>query len=758
MLNKTLELLLNQLYQEAKEKHHELITPEHLLLALLGDEMVVTILYGCGANVPELKKKVQTFVHQTTPLQTYIDMKEEAKPNMAFQQVMQRAVFQAQLAGELEVTGPYILAALFSEPTSQAASFLKQEHVTRSQVISYLHHDLPRLSHEPDFHEFKDISNMEIIFENQLGSEEDAEQPLEKFCINLNYKAKMGKIDPLIGRVHEKERLMQILCRRRKNNPLLIGEAGVGKTAIAEGLAEAIIHAQVPDLLKGSTLYALDMGALLAGTKYRGDFEKRLKLVLNHLVKKEKGILFIDEIHTLIGAGATSGGVMDASSLIKPFLASGELKCIGATTYQEYRSIFEKDRVLARRFQTIDVEEPSKAQAMDMLLGLKARLEAYHQIKFSKQALSAAVDLSVRYLHDKCLPDKALDIIDEAGALQRLLPEGKRKKTIGILDVEIVVSKMAKIPAEQISCDDRDLLRHLASRLKANIYGQDEAINALSNVVKLARAGLRDEQKPVGSFLFAGPTGVGKTEVARQLASVMGIDLIRFDMSEYMEEHTVARLIGSPPGYVGYDGGGLLTEAVHNQPYAVVLLDEIEKAHPDIMNVLLQVMDYGILTDAHGRKIDFRHIILVLTTNVGATELAQQNMGFVIADEQPDRQKAICRLFTPEFRNRLDAVVHFSPLDESMIAQVVDKFIGQLNDKLQVKNIHLTIDNAAKQWLVQHGYDQAMGARPMGRLIQTHIKQPLADEILFGQLKSGGEISVSVEQGELRLWIKEARG
>lgn len=747
MLNKELELTLNHAYKEAKEKRHEFMTIEHLLLALLDNDSALNVLKACGANVDVLRTELYCFIDETTPTYPNDQAEKDTQPTLAFQRVIQRAIFHVQSSGSGEVNGANVLAAIFSEHDSQAVYFLKKENVTRLEVINYISHGIPKL-----YQDDQGEHQVGLSFEDSTSHEITA-GPLDSFCINLNKKAIAGRVDPLIGRSEELQRLIQILCRRRKNNPLLIGEAGVGKTAIAEGLAQAIVNNAVPENLENAVIYALDLGALLAGTKYRGDFEKRLKSVLNALIQEERAILFIDEIHTIIGAGAASGGVMDASNLIKPYLASGEIKCVGSTTYQEYRTIFEKDRALARRFQKIEVKETTVAETLEILKGLKPRLESHHQVKFSVAALQAAVDLSVRYMHDKFLPDKALDIIDETGAYQNLLPTNKRKKMITANDVEEVVSRMTNIPSNILTRSDKELLLELDKNLKSVIYGQNEAIDMLTSAIKMSRAGLREEQKPVGSFLFAGPTGVGKTEVTKQLASTMGIEFVRFDMSEYMEKHSVARLIGAPPGYVGYEQGGLLTEEINKKPYAVLLLDEIEKAHPDIYNILLQVMDHGTLTDTNGRKTDFRHVILVLTTNVGASELSKTQIGFTENSKSSDRNKAISNLFTPEFRNRLDAIIQFSELPENVIKKVVSKFIEELNDKLKRKNVDLKINDTAKSWLAKRGYSRDLGARPMARLIQEKIKRPLAEELLFGNLTDGGAVTVTVEADELKLVV-----
>jgi ATP-dependent Clp protease ATP-binding subunit ClpA len=671
------------------------------------------------------------------------DDPRETQPTLGFQRVLQRAVLHVQSSGNREVTGANVLVAIFGEQESQAVYLLKQQEVSRLDVVNFISHGISKVADEQD--------------STPPQSEENAEgqnaKPLEHFASNLNELARQGRIDPLIGRRDEIERTIQILCRRRKNNPLFVGEAGVGKTAIAEGLAKMIVDGEVPDVLRNATMYALDLGALVAGTKYRGDFEKRLKSVLAQLRKERNAILFIDEIHTIIGAGAASGGVMDASNLIKPMLASGEMKCIGSTTYQEYRGIFEKDRALARRFQKIDVVEPSVEEAYQILRGLKTRFEEHHDVKYADKALRAAVELSARYINDRHLPDKAIDVIDEAGASQRLLPLAKRKKVINVTDIETIIAKIARIPPKTVSSSDKDTLRSLERDLKLVVFGQDEAIGTLANAIKMARAGLGNEQKPIGSFLFAGPTGVGKTEVTRQLARVMGIELIRFDMSEYMERHTVSRLIGAPPGYVGFDQGGLLTDAILKHPHAVLLLDEIEKAHPDVFNLLLQVMDHGTLTDNNGRKADFRNVIIVMTTNAGADLMDRPSIGFTSQDHSSDGMEAIKRMFSPEFRNRLDAVVQFKALTPVTIAQVVDKFLIELEAQLESKKVTLEADTEARAWLAERGYDPKMGARPMARIIQENVKRRLAEELLFGRLVNGGHVTVTVRDGDLQVEI-----
>lgn len=743
MLNKELEFTLNLAFKEAKEKRHEFMTVEHLLLSLLDNPAAGNVLQACDANIEALRRDLIEFIDETTPRIPEDELDRETQPTLGFQRVLQRAVFHVQSAGKTEVTGANVLAAIFSEQESQAVYFLRRENITRLDVINYISHGVSKYQNN-DMHE-----NMNSSMEEDMMTPEGNESPLDSYCTNLNRRAKQGKIDPLIGRHEEIQRTIQVLCRRRKNNPLLVGEAGVGKTAIAEGLARRIVDGEIPDSIRGCVVYSLDLGALLAGTKYRGDFEKRLKAVLKQLGQQEGAILFIDEIHTIIGAGAASGGVMDASNLIKPLLANGELKCIGSTTYQEYRGIFEKDRALARRFQKIDISEPTIDETFEILKGLKVKLEAHHGVKFSIPSLKAAAELSAKYINDRFLPDKAIDVVDEAGAYQNLLTANKRKKIISVTEIESVVAKIARIPIKKVSARDKDTLRNLERDLKLLVYGQDQAITALASAIKLGRSGLREPQKPVGCFLFAGPTGVGKTEVTRQLANVLGIELLRFDMSEYMEKHTVSRLIGAPPGYVGYDQGGLLTEAVTKNPHAVLLLDEIEKAHPDVFNLLLQIMDHGTLTDTNGRQADFRHIILVMTSNAGASEIVRNSIGFSTQDNTNDGLEVIKKQFSPEFRNRLDAIINFAPLDTQTIGLVVDKFIMELDEQLSHKGVTFTVDKSAREWLMEHGYDKAMGARPMARLIQENIKKPLADELLFGKLMHGGHVTLRVKDGKL---------
>jgi ATP-dependent Clp protease ATP-binding subunit ClpA len=752
MLSKELEFTLNRAFKEAREKHHEYMTVEHMLLSLLDNPAAAKVLRACGADSDRLRREITAFIDETTPL---IPPNEErdTQPTLGFQRVLQRAVFHVQSAGKKEVTGANVLVALFSEQDSQAVYLLNQQDITRLDVVNYISHGISKVPGENPEDEIQGEG------EEPRGEEKEGSSPLESFATNLNDMARQGRIDPLIGRSAEVERTIQILCRRRKNNPLFVGEAGVGKTAIAEGLAKKIVDRQVPEILRDAVIYALDLGGLVAGTKYRGDFEKRLKAVLAQLKRQPRAILFIDEIHTIIGAGSASGGVMDASNLIKPVLASGELRCIGSTTYQEYRGIFEKDRALARRFQKIDIEEPSVEETVEILKGLKSRFEAHHQVSYTNPALRAAAELSARYINDRHLPDKAIDVIDEAGANVQLMTPAKRKKRIDVGDVEAIVAKIARIPPKKVSVSDTESLRNLDRDLKMVVYGQDAAIDALTAAIRMNRSGLGHEEKPIGSFLFTGPTGVGKTEVTRQLARILGMELIRFDMSEYMERHTVSRLIGAPPGYVGFDQGGLLTEEVNKHPHAVLLLDEIEKAHPDVFNLLLQVMDHGTLTDNNGRKADFRNVVLVMTTNAGAEETARRSIGFSEQDHSTDGLEALKRYFTPEFRNRLDAVVQFAPLGPETIKSVVDKFIFELEQQLADKKVALTVDADARSWIAENGYDPKMGARPMARIIQNHIKKALASELLFGVLSGGGSVRVHVgPDGDLGFAIDGGRG
>ncbi|MDJ0813260.1 MAG: ATP-dependent Clp protease ATP-binding subunit ClpA [Woeseiaceae bacterium] len=741
MLSSELEFCLNEAFQRARDSRHEFMTVEHLLLALLDIPKVHEILKACDGNIPELRRQLTEFIDEQTPLLPE-DAETDVQPTLGFQRVLQRAVFHVQSSGKKEVTSANVLVAIFSEKQSQAVYYLNLQDVTRLDVVNYISHGMPSVPTEGNQDE-----------EVSLDSEGEPEQsPLEKYATNLNQMAVEGKIDPLIGRELEIERTVQILCRRRKNNPLYVGEAGVGKTALAEGLARMITEKRVPEVLLEATIYALDMGTLIAGTKYRGDFEKRLKGVIAEVRKDPGAILFIDEIHTVIGAGAASGGVMDASNLIKPVLASGEMRCIGSTTYAEYRGIFEKDHALARRFQKIDVPEPSIEETVAILHGLKSRFEEHHEVSYEDAALDAAVELAARHINDRRLPDKAIDVMDEAGANLRLKPADERSDTVTVEMVEGIVAKMARIPPKSVSASDRDVLRTLERDLKLTIFGQDPAIHALGSAIKMARSGLREEEKPIGSFLFAGPTGVGKTEVTRQLAHCMGVELIRFDMSEYMERHTVSRLIGAPPGYVGFDQGGLLTEAVTKNPHAVVLLDEIEKAHPEVFNLLLQVMDHGTLTDNNGRKADFRNVILVMTTNAGAQEMSRASIGFTKQDHSTDGMEVINKQFSPEFRNRIDAIIQFAPLDHQSVKRVVDKLVVELEAKLDTSDVTLELDDAAREWIAARGYDPKMGARPMARLIQEQIKRPLAEELLFGSLAEGGHVRITVgSEDELQL-------
>jgi ATP-dependent Clp protease ATP-binding subunit ClpA len=746
MLSKELEFTLNLAFKEAREKQHEFMTVEHLLHALLGNPSAVEVLRACGADIEKLKQDLTRFLDETTPLLTQDDARE-TQPTLGFQRVLQRAVFHVQSSDKTEVTGANVLVAIFSEQESQAVYFLNKLNITRLDVVNYISHGISKVHDQTE----------EPLESSSTATAPDSaqKQPLESFAANLNELAAQGKIDPLIGRRAEFHRTVQILCRRRKNNPLFVGEAGVGKTALAEGLAKMIVEGDVPDVLLGSTIYSLDLGSLVAGTKYRGDFEKRFKGVLSQLRKEAGAILFIDEIHTIIGAGAASGGVMDASNLIKPLLASGELKCIGSTTYQEYRGIFEKDHALARRFQKIDIDEPSVEETVEILKGLRSRFEEHHKVRYSARALRAAAELSDRYITDRHLPDKAVDVIDEAGASQQLRKPSRRKKTIGINDIETIIAQMARIPAKTVTASDKETLRNLERNLKMVVYGQDKAIDTLASAIKMSRSGLGAENKPIGSYLFAGPTGVGKTEVTRQLARIMGLDLVQFDMSEYMERHTVSRLIGAPPGYVGFDQGGLLTEAITKNPHVILLLDEIEKAHPDVFNLLLQVMDHGTLTDNNGRKADFRNVMLIMTTNAGAQEMDRPSIGFTRQDHTSDGMEVIRRLFTPEFRNRLDAIVQFNALDSTVITQVVDKFIFELEAQLQEQQVTIEVDESARLWLARHGYEPKMGARPMARIIQQHIKKPLAEELLFGKLAHGGHLIIREEGDKLEFEFEE---
>jgi len=743
MLNKDLELTLNTAFREARTRRHEFMTVEHLLLALLDNPSAGEALNACGVDISGLKTELLEFIDETTPVIPDLEEERETQPTLGFQRVLQRAVFHVQSSGKNEVTGVNVLVAIFSEQESQAVYLLKKNDISRLDIVNFISHGIAKGDDElgddtDDIHE-------EV---QEVASEEASK--LDSFTTNLNIQAKEGNIDPLVGRDSEVERTVQVLCRRKKNNPLLVGEAGVGKTAIAEGLAYRIVNEQVPEVIADAVVYSLDMGALLAGTKYRGDFEKRFKSLLKELQAKPGSILFIDEIHTIIGAGAASGGVMDASNLIKPLLSSGQLRCMGSTTYGEYKNIFEKDRALVRRFQKIDVLEPSVEDTTKILNGLKERYEAHHGIRYTQKALKAAAELSAKYINERHLPDKAIDVIDEAGASQRLLPTSKRKKTIGVSDIELIVSKMARIPPQNVSSSDKETLKNLDRNLKMLVFGQDQSIDALTSAIRLSRSGLANENKPVGSFLFAGPTGVGKTEVTKQLAKCMGVEFIRFDMSEYVERHAVSRLIGAPPGYVGFEQGGLLTEAVIKNPHAVVLLDEIEKAHPDIYNILLQVMDHGTLTDNNGRKADFRNVVVVMTTNAGVQETTRKSIGFSEQDHTHDAMGEINKVFSPEFRNRLDNIIWFNHLDKDVILQVVDKFVVELQAQLDKKSVNLELTSKAREWLADKGYDKAMGARPMARVIQEDLKKQLANEILFGELISGGTVKVSVKDKKLR--------
>ncbi|WP_438766671.1 ATP-dependent Clp protease ATP-binding subunit ClpA [Kushneria sp. TE3] len=749
MLSKELELTLNTAFTVARSKRHEFMTVEHLLLALLDNASAADVLRACGANLDKLRTDLQDFINTTTPLIPEDQDDRETQPTLGFQRVLQRAVFHVQSSGKSEVTGANVLVAIFSEQESQAVYFLKQQNVARVDAVNYIAHGIAKVAGHNQQGQHNSGGESE---DSEEASGDASSHPLTGYATNLNEQARIGRIDPLVGRDHELERVVQILARRRKNNPLLVGEAGVGKTAIAEGLAKRIVEEDVPDVISDAVVYSLDMGALLAGTKYRGDFEKRLKGLLAELKKEPNSILFIDEIHTIIGAGAASGGVMDASNLLKPMLSSGELRCIGSTTFQEFRGIFEKDRALARRFQKVDVLEPTVDDAIRILKGLRGRFEEHHQLKYTDAAMEAAVRLASRYINDRYLPDKAIDVIDEAGAHQRLLPVEARLTQIDVEQIESIVASIARIPPKSVSSSDRKLLADLDRNLKMLVFGQDEAIDSLSSAIKLSRAGLGSPDKPVGNFLFAGPTGVGKTEVARQLSQIMGIELVRFDMSEYMERHTVSRLIGAPPGYVGYDQGGLLTEAVTKNPHCVLLLDEIEKAHPDVFNLLLQVMDHGKLTDNNGREADFRNAILVMTSNAGAELASRRSIGFQTQDHSTDAMEVIRRTFTPEFRNRLDSIIQFSHLDANVVRNVVDKFLVELQAQLDEKRVQLEVDDEARGWLAEHGYDPQMGARPMARLIQEKLKKPLAEMILFGDLADhGGTVHVTLEDGELQL-------
>ena len=748
MIAQELEVSLHMAFVEARQKRHEFITVEHLLLALLENPSAQEVLKACAAKIDELKKALSEFIEQHTPIVAG-DGEVNTQPTLGFQRVIQRSILHVQSSGKKEVTGANVLVAIYGEKDSHAVYFLHQQGVSRLDVVNFISHGISKVT---------PTGGQKEETEAEGAEGEQAGGALESFTLNLNQMAIDGKIDPLIGRDNEVERVIQILCRRRKNNPLLVGEAGVGKTAIAEGLAKRVVDGQIPDILAKAQVYSLDMGSLLAGTKYRGDFEQRLKAVLKQLMDNPNAILFIDEIHTLIGAGSASGGTLDASNLLKPALSSGQLKCIGATTYTEYRGVFEKDHALARRFQKIDVNEPSIAETIEILKGLKSRFESHHGVKYTSTALTTAAELSAKYINDRHLPDKAIDVIDEAGAAQRIAPKSKQKKTIGKPEIEEIVAKIARIPARNVSSDDRSALKTLDRDLRSVVFGQDKAIDALASAIKMARSGIGNSAKPIGSFLFSGPTGVGKTEVAKQLAFILGVELIRFDMSEYMERHAVSRLIGAPPGYVGFDQGGLMTEAISKHPYSVLLLDEIEKAHPDIFNVLLQVMDHGTLTDNNGRKADFRNVVIVMTTNAGASELSKSAIGFTNDRRPGDELAEIKRMFTPEFRNRLDATISFAPLDEKIILQVVDKFLMQLEAQLTEKKVDVTYTEALKKYLAKNGFDPLMGARPMARLIQDTIRRALADELLFGRLANGGRVTIDVDaEGKVKLDISEEK-
>jgi ATP-dependent Clp protease ATP-binding subunit ClpA len=751
MIAQELEVSLHMAFVEARQKRHEFITVEHLLLAMLDNPSAAEVLRACAVNIDELRSQLAAFLNEHTP-RLPAHSESDTQPTQGFQRVIQRAILHVQSSGKKEVTGANVLVAIFGEKDSHAVYFLSQRGVSRLDVVNYISHGI---SKAPEKKEKAEAGSGQP----EEGGAPDQKGALEQFAVNLNSQAKAGKIDPLIGRDAELTRVIQILCRRRKNNPLLVGEAGVGKTAIAEGLAKRIVDKEVPEILKDCTVYSLDMGALLAGTKYRGDFEQRLKGVLKALEERDGGILFVDEIHTIIGAGAASGGTMDASNLLKPALANGTLKCIGATTYSEFRQIFEKDNALARRFQKIDVPEPSIAETIEILRGLKSRFEEHHNVKYSAAAITAAAELASRHINDRHLPDKAIDVIDEAGAAQKILPKSKQKKTIGKADIEDIVAKIARIPAKNVSSDDRNSLKTIDRDLKNVVFGQDKAIDALAAAIKMARSGLGNPRKPIGGFLFSGPTGVGKTEVARQLAFCLGVELIRFDMSEYMERHAVSRLIGAPPGYVGFDQGGQLTEAVTKHPFSVLLLDEIEKAHPDIFNILLQVMDNGTLTDNNGRKADFRNVIIIMTTNAGAAELSKTSIGFTNKRESGDEMGEIKRLFTPEFRNRLDAIVSFAALDHNVILRVVDKFLLELEQQLHERKVEISFTQALRDHLAKKGFDPQMGARPMARLIQDTIRKALADELLFGKLTNGGNVSVDIDdKDQVKLTFESETG
>ncbi len=748
----TLEQAIHSALALANARRHELATLEHLLLALIDEPDAARVMKACSVNLEELKKTLVDFIDDD--LSTLVTNVEgsEAVPTAAFQRVIQRAAIHVQSSGRNEVTGANVLVAIFAERESNAAYFLQEQDMTRYDAVNFIAHGVAK---DPSYGESRPVSGAEEHETPKAEAGEAKESALSKYCVDLNVKARKGDVDPLIGREQEVERAIQVLCRRRKNNPLLVGDPGVGKTAIAEGLAKKIVDKQTPEILSGATIYSLDMGALLAGTRYRGDFEERLKQVVKELEDHPDAILFIDEIHTVIGAGATSGGAMDASNLLKPALQGGKLRCMGSTTYKEFRQHFEKDRALSRRFQKIDVNEPSVPDTIKILMGLKPHFEEHHDLRYTNDAIKSAVELAARYIHDRKLPDSAIDVIDEAGAAQHLLPEGKRRKTLGIKEIEAVVAKIARIPPKSVSKDDAETLRDLEKTLKRVVFGQDKAVEALCSAIKLARAGLREPEKPIGNYLFAGPTGVGKTEVAKQLAASLGVELLRFDMSEYMEKHAVSRLIGAPPGYVGFDQGGMLTDGVDQHPHCVLLLDEMEKAHPDVYNILLQVMDHGKLTDHNGRTVDFRNVILIMTSNAGASEMAKAAIGFGRERRTGEDTAAIERIFTPEFRNRLDAVIAFAPLGRDIIQQVVTKFVLQLEAQLIDRNVHIDLSPEAADWLGEKGYDDKMGARPLGRVIQEHIKKPLAEELLFGKLTKGGTVHVGVKDGTLHLTYEE---
>jgi ATP-dependent Clp protease ATP-binding subunit ClpA len=750
MLSKELEKSLNEIAQDASARRHEFITVEHLLLALMTNDAAIDVLKNVGGDVEKLTKELERYIEETTPILPASDEEHGPQTTLGFQRVVSRSLFHVQSSGRKEVTGANVLVAIFSEQESQAVYLLKVQGITRIDVVNYISHGISKVD---DADEEAEVSGQPTEGEE---SQESGQKALQLYATDLNEEARAGRIDPLVGRSDELERVVQILCRRRKNNPLLVGESGVGKTAIAEGLAKRIVDEKVPEVVAGSIIYSLDLGALVAGTKYRGDFEKRFKAVLAELKEIEGSILFIDEIHTIIGAGAASGGVMDASNLLKPLLTSGQMRCMGSTTYQEYRGIFDKDRALSRRFQKIDVEEPDVDDTYRILKGLKSRFEEHYNLRYTDKALRTASELAARYINDRFMPDKAIDVVDEAGAAQQLQPPSKRKKSVGASDVEQVVAKIARIPSSQVTTSDKASLRDLEGNLKMAVFGQNEAIEQLASAIKLSRAGLKSGDKPIGSFLFAGPTGVGKTEVSKQLAHAMGVELLRYDMSEYMERHTVSRLIGAPPGYVGFDQGGLLTEAVTKHPHSVVLLDEIEKAHPEVFNLLLQVMDHGTLTDNNGRKADFRNVVLIMTTNAGAQEMGRPSIGFTEQDNTTDGMEVIRRMFTPEFRNRLDAIVQFSALNIEVVKTVVDKFLTELQAQLDDKRVTLEVDDEARAWLAKEGYDEKMGARPMQRLIQEKIKRPLAEDLLFGDLASGGTVRVSIDNDELDIQVLAA--